>query len=201
EAVFARCISAQKEARGRASLTLGTKTGRYSGDIKGFCDDLGRALYAAKIVSYTQGFMLLLQAGRANGWELDLSAIARIWRKGCIIRSVFLDRIAEAFAARQAPEALMLAPYFKDALNKSERAWRTVCKTGVELKIALPAMSGALMFFDAYRCDRSGANMLQAQRDYFGAHAYERIDRPRGEFFHTDWTGHGGTTASGVYGA
>ena len=153
-----------------------------------FLPALGDALYSAKIVSYAQGFSLLQEASKANGWALDCGKIARIWRGGCIIRSVFLDSIYDAFSAEgPAPANLMLAPFFRDALAARQGAWRRVVCAAVEAGLPVPALSSALAYYDSYRCSRSGANLLQAQRDYFGAHTYERIDRPRGEFFHTEW--------------
>ncbi len=152
--------------------------------LPALCD----ALYAAKIVSYAQGFSLLQEASKAYGWALDCGKIARIWRGGCIIRSVFLDSIHDAFSAEvAAPANLMLAPFFRDALAARQGAWRRVVCAAVEAGLPVPALSSALAYYDSYRCSRSGANLLQAQRDYFGAHTYERIDRPRGEFFHTEW--------------
>ena len=164
------------------------REGRWYGGATALLADLGDALYAAKIVSYAQGFSLLQEASKAYGWALDCGKIARIWRGGCIIRSVFLDSIYDAFSAEgPAPANLMLAPFFRDALAARQGAWRRVVCAAVEAGLPVPALSSALAYYDSYRCSRSGANLLQAQRDYFGAHTYERIDRPRGEFFHMEW--------------
>ena len=164
------------------------REGRWYGGATALLADLGDALYAAKIVSYAQGFSLLQEASKAYGWALDCGKIARIWRGGCIIRSVFLDSIYDAFSAEgPAPANLMLAPFFRDALAARQGAWRRVVCAAVEAGLPVPALSSALAYYDSYRCSRSGANLLQAQRDYFGAHTYERIDRPRGDFFHTEW--------------
>ena len=195
EAVFARCLSARKEERVAASAVLAGPDCHFerSREISGgFLDDLRDALLAAKIVSYAQGFSLLQAASEAHGWGLDCGTIARIWRGGCIIRSVFLDSIHDAFAGgstmpSQGPRNLMLAPYFRERLAACQGAWRRVVCAAVEAGIPIPALSSALSYYDSYRCPRSGANLLQAQRDYFGAHTYERTDRPRGEFFHTEW--------------
>ncbi len=199
EAVFARCLSALKEERVAASKVLRGPKAKFSGERKGFIDDLRRALYASKIVSYAQGYQLMGAAAAEYGWNLNYGGIALMWRGGCINRSVFLGKIKEAFDRNKELSNLLVDPFFKDAVEEAQGSWRRVVTRAVELGIAIPAMSSALMFYDGYRSGRLPANLLQAQRDYFGAHTYERVDRPRGEFFHTNWTGHGGTTAASTY--
>ena len=199
EAVFARCLSALKEERVAASEVLHGPKAEFSGERKGFIDDLRRALYASKIVSYAQGYQLMRAAAAEYGWNLNYGGIALMWRGGCIIRSVFLGKIKEAFDRNRELSNLLLDPFFKDAVEEAQDSWRRVVTRAVELGIPIPAMSSALTFYDGYRSGRLPANLLQAQRDYFGAHTYERVDRPRGEFFHTNWTGHGGTTAASTY--
>jgi 6-phosphogluconate dehydrogenase len=200
EAVFARCLSALKDERVDAAQTLPGPGAGFDGDREQFIDDLRQTLYAAKIISYAQGFALLRAAAQEYGWQLDFGNVALLWRAGCIIRSVFLARIKEAYQRQPDLANLVLAPFFADALRDAQGAWRRVSCTAIQLGIALPGITAALSYYDGYRCTRSPANLLQAQRDYFGAHTYERVDRPRGEFFHTDWTGRGGTTTSGSYG-
>jgi 6-phosphogluconate dehydrogenase len=187
EAVFARALSARRDERLRAATQLGSLTGPPVKVDNNSVAAIHDALYAAKIISYAQGFMLLKDAAEAFGWHLDYQGIALIWRGGCIIRSVFLNDIAQAFEADAGLESLLLAPFFTGQLGKSEAGWRQAVILGVKLGIPLPALSSALAFFDGYRCSSLPANLLQAQRDYFGAHTYERIDQPRGTFFHTDW--------------
>ncbi|RIK81306.1 MAG: phosphogluconate dehydrogenase (NADP(+)-dependent, decarboxylating) [Planctomycetota bacterium] len=187
EAVYARCLSALKEARVRASKVLKGPSARYEGDRKAFIEHVRQALYASKIASYAQGYVQLQAAAKEHNWPLDYGNIAMLWRGGCIIRARFLDRIKEAFAADKNLENLLLAPYFREAIDKAQAAWRHVVSTAVTLGIPTPAFTTALAYYDGYRRDRLPANLLQAQRDYFGAHTYERIDKPRGEFFHTDW--------------
>jgi 6-phosphogluconate dehydrogenase len=199
EAVLARLVAAGLTERTTAAKAFTGPVGKIAGAKKAFCKDLGKALYASKIVSYTQGFLLLARASEAYHWNLDLGAVARIWRNGCIIRSAFLDRISQAYQGKGDVPALFLAPSFKEALQKNQLCWRRVCAAAVKKGIAIPAMSAALAFFDNYRCARSGANLLSAQRDYFGAHQYERVGQPRGQFFHTNWTGQGGKAASSIY--
>ncbi|MHC4213012.1 MAG: decarboxylating NADP(+)-dependent phosphogluconate dehydrogenase [Planctomycetota bacterium] len=199
EAVFARCLSALKEERVKASKILSGPEPNYTGDKKAFVDDLRQALYASKIVSYAQGYQLMQAAAEEYKWNLNYGGIALMWRGGCIIRSAFLGKIKEAFDRKGDLENLLLDPFFKDAVEKAQPAWRRVVKTAVDLGIPIPAMSSALAFYDGYRSGRLPANLLQAQRDYFGAHTYERVDKPRGEFFHTNWTGRGGTTAASTY--
>ena len=157
------------------------------------------ALYASKIISYAQGYMLMREAAKEYGWNLSYGDIALMWRGGCIIRSRFLGNIKQAFDRNPALENLLLDDFFTTAVKSAESGWRKACMLGIELAIPLPAMASALSFFDGYRRGRLPANLLQAQRDYFGAHTYERTDRPRGEFFHTDWTGEGGDAASTRY--
>jgi 6-phosphogluconate dehydrogenase len=198
EAVFARSLSALKAERVAASKQLAGPDSRFQGDRQSFVEDVGRALYAAKISSYAQGFMLLAAAAAEHGWSLDMGRVATLWRGGCIIRSRFLNDIRDAYAEKPALENLLLAPYFRDAVVGAQGAWRRVVAEGVRLGIAMPAFTAALAFFDGYRRARLPANLIQAQRDFFGAHTFERTDRPRGEFSHFDWTGHGIAT-SGSY--
>jgi 6-phosphogluconate dehydrogenase len=199
EAVFARSLSALKEERVAASRALSGPMASFDGDRRAFVDDLREALYAAKMVSYTQGYMLMRAAASEYGWNLNYGGIALMWRGGCIIRSVFLGKIKEAFDRNPALSNLLLDPYFKSQVEAAQSAWRRVVAQAVELGIPVPAMSSALAFYDGYRHERLPANLLQAQRDYFGAHTYERIDRPRGQFFHTNWTGTGGAVTAGTY--
>jgi len=199
EAVFARSLSALKEERVAASKALSGPTASFDGDRRAFVDDLCEALYAAKIVSYTQGYMLMRAAAAEYGWNLNYGGIALMWRGGCIIRSVFLGKIKEAFDHNLALSNLLLDPYFKDQVEAAQTAWRRVVAKAVELGIPVPATSSALAFYDGYRHGRLPANLLQAQRDYFGAHTYERVDKPRGQFFHTNWTGTGGAVTAGTY--
>ena len=199
EAVFARCLSAIKEERVAASKTLTGRVTPFTGDKKAFVNDLRQALFASKIVSYAQGYQLMRAAAATYGWNLNYGGIALMWRGGCIIRSVFLGKIKEAFDRNPGLENLLLDPFFADIVQKSQDAWRRVIVKAVEMGIPVPALASALNFFDGYRSDRLPANLLQAQRDYFGAHTYERVDKPRGEFFHTNWTGRGGDTAASTY--
>ncbi len=199
EAVFSRCLSAIKDERVDAAKVLKGETSTFSGDKAAFVNDLRDALYASKIVSYAQGYQLMRAAAEENGWNLNYGGIALMWRGGCIIRSAFLGEIKKAFDKNPELVNLLLDPFFVDAVAKAQAGWRRVVVSAVELGIPVPAISSALAYFDGYRCDRLPANLLQAQRDYFGAHTYERVDKPRGEFFHTNWTGRGGTTASSTY--
>jgi 6-phosphogluconate dehydrogenase len=199
EAVFARCLSAIKDERVAASRELKGPTAQFRGDKPAFIKQLHDAVYAAKICSYAQGFQLLRAASKEYGWGFKFGEIASIWRGGCIIRAQFLDRIRNAYDANPNLANLLLDPYFKDVVTSAQDAWRTVIKMAVDLGIPVPAMGNSLNYYDSYRSDRLPANLLQAQRDYFGAHLYERVDKPRGEFFHTDWTGSGGRTASSAY--
>ena len=199
EAVFARCLSALKEERVAASKALPGPTDRFQGDRAAFIDDVRQALYASKIVSYAQGYQLIRAVANVQGWNLNYGGIALIWRGGCIIRSVFLGDIKKAYDRDPKLVNLLLDPFFRDAASKALPAWRRTLVTAVNLGIPMPATSAALAYYDGYRCERLPANLLQAQRDYFGAHTYERVDRPRGQFFHTNWTGRGGETASSSY--
>ncbi len=199
EAVFARCLSAQKEERVTASKILNGPTKKFSGDKKAFIEDIRKALFASKIVSYTQGYVLMKEAAKEYGWNLNNGGIALMWRGGCIIRSVFLGKIKEAFDKNPELSNLLLDSYFKDKIEATQESWRRVVATALTNGIPVPAFTTALCYYDGYRSERLPANLLQAQRDYFGAHTYERIDRPRGEFFHTNWTGKGGDTASSTY--
>jgi 6-phosphogluconate dehydrogenase len=200
ESVFARCLSALKAERVEASKILeGPAAKTVDGDRAAFIEDVRRALYCSKIVSYAQGYMLLRAAAKENGWNLNMGGIALMWRGGCIIRSRFLGKIKEAFDKDKEIENLLLDSFFYGALNQYQASWRQALVHAVEMGVPTPAFSTALAFFDGYRTARLPANLLQAQRDYFGAHTYERIDRPRGEFFHTNWTGHGGRVSSTTY--
>ncbi len=199
ESVFARCLSAQKDTREAASALFPAARKPFAGDPEEWLPRLRDALYAAKIVSYAQGFELLRLASVTNGWNLDFASIARIWRGGCIIRSVFLDRIADAFASEKDLPNLALSRYFSGELLGAEPGWRETVGAAITAALPVPALASALSWFDGFRSAKLPANLLQAQRDYFGAHTYERTDRPRGETFHTDWTGHGGATTSGTY--
>jgi 6-phosphogluconate dehydrogenase len=187
QAVYARGLSAMKEARVRASETLHGPSGKYRGDRSEFIEQIRHALYASKICSYAQGFVQLQAAAVEHDWPLKFGPIALLWRGGCIIRAVFLERIKEAFDADPGLENLLLAPYFKEVVEKAQPAWRKVVTTAVELGIPVPAFSAALGYYDSYRSARLPANLLQAQRDYFGAHTYRRIDKPGEGPFHTDW--------------
>ena len=199
EAVFARCLSALKEERVAASKVLEGQVSAFDGDKQAFVDDLRQALYASKIISYAQGYQLMRAAAADYGWNLNYGGIALMWRGGCIIRSAFLGKIKEAFDSTPDLDNLLLDPFFAEAVQQAQPAWRRVVTMAVNMGIPVPAMSTALAFFDGYRTDRLPANLLQAQRDYFGAHTYERVDKPRGEFFHTNWTGRGGDTAASTY--
>ncbi len=201
EAVFSRFLSSLKDERVGASAVLGSTTPSYEGDAAGLVADLAEALYASKIVSYTQGYMLMRAMSEESGWNLAYGPIALMWREGCIIRARFLDDIMRAYEEDPGLANLLLDPFFKEAIKEAEAAWRRVVSTAVSLGIPVPAMSSALAFFDGYRRETLPANLLQAQRDYFGAHTYERVDRPRGEAFHTNWTGEGGDVTAGTYDA
>jgi len=199
EAVFSRCLSAIKEERVAASKVLTGPTPKFEGDKQVFINDIRKALFAAKIVSYAQGYTLMRAAAKTYGWNLNYGGIALMWRGGCIIRSVFLGKIKEAFDNNPALTNLLLDPYFKGIIDDAQAGWRRVCAAAMTNGIPVPAMSTALSYYDGYRCEKLPANLLQAQRDYFGAHTYERLDHPRGEFFHTNWTGHGGSTSASTY--
>ncbi len=199
EAVFSRCLSAIKQERVDASSVLHGPVPTFKGNKKEFLNDLKDALYASKIVSYAQGYALMKAAAHEYGWDLNYGGIALMWRGGCIIRSAFLGRIKEAFENNSSINNLLLDPFFRDKIEKAQKGWRNVVATAATNGIPTPAISSALGYYDGYRCEKLPANLLQAQRDYFGAHTYERTDRPRGEFFHTNWTGRGGTTSSTTY--
>ncbi len=201
EAVFARFLSAIKDQRLAASKVLPGPSAEFTGDKAQFIRDLEGAVYAAKIISYTQGYMLMQDAARSYNWNLNYGGVALMWREGCIIRSAFLGEIQKAYAKNSALANLLLDDYFSAAVIEAQRSWREVVATGIKHGIPLPIMSGALAFYDGYRSATLPANLLQAQRDYFGAHTYERVDRPRGEHFHTNWTGTGGDVTAGSYDA
>ena len=199
EAVFSRFLSALKNERTQASQSLDGPATAFDGDKTALLDDVRDALYAAKIVSYTQGYMLMRAAAEQYGWNLNYGGVALMWREGCIIRSAFLSKIQEAYQHNPDLLNLLLDPYFRDAVTTAQGAWRRMVAQAVMLGIPVPATSSALAFFDGYRTERLPANLLQAQRDYFGAHTYERLDQPRGEHFHTNWTGTGGNVTAGSY--
>jgi 6-phosphogluconate dehydrogenase len=188
EAVFARTLSAIKEERVYASGILRGPEHTFSGDRDDMVEQIRQALYASKICSYAQGFHLMRSADSEYGWKLNFGNIALLWRAGCIIRAGFLDKIKQAFETNPTLHNLLLDPYFREAIHRNQKAWRNVISMAVEQGIPVPAFSSALAYYDSYRSQRLPANLLQAQRDYFGAHTYERIDKPRGEFFHTNWT-------------
>ncbi len=199
ESVFSRCLSSIKDERIVASKILKGPKAQFSGDKKKFIDDIKKALFASKIVSYAQGYLLMREAAKEYGWNLNYGGIAMMWRGGCIIRSAFLGKIKEAFDKNPNLSNLLLDPYFTAKIEAAQSGWRNVIATSMLNGIPVPALATALNYFDGYRTERLPANLLQAQRDYFGAHTYERIDKPRGEFFHTNWTGRGGDTASSTY--
>jgi len=201
EAVFSRCLSALKDERVEASGIIKGPDTTFSGNREEFLGDLESALLASKIISYAQGFMLMREAAKEFGWKLNYGEIALMWRGGCIIRSVFLGKIKDAFDRKPDLKNLIIDDYFRKILEDAQASWRRVVSKAAELGIPVPAMSTALSFFDGYRTERLPANLLQAQRDYFGAHTYERIDEPRGKFFHTNWTGKGGDVSSSTYNA
>jgi 6-phosphogluconate dehydrogenase len=199
EAVFARCLSAIKEERVKASKVLTGPEVKFTSEKTEFIADLKEALYASKIVSYAQGYQLMRAAAKTYNWNFNYGGIALMWRGGCIIRSAFLKKIKEAFEKNTELENLLLDPFFKDAVVNAQESWRKVIVKAIELGIPMPAIGSALAYYDGYRSERLPANLLQAQRDYFGAHTYERVDKPRGEYFHTNWTGRGGNTSSTTY--
>lgn len=199
EAVFARCLSAIKDERIEASKKLKGPNIEFKGDKTLFVKKIEQALYASKMISYAQGFMLMKQAALDYGWKLNYGSIALMWRGGCIIRSKFLGKIKEAFDKNKDLKNLLLDDFFANEINQTEQAFREVVAEGVKLGIPLPCFSTALSFFDGYRSEKLPANLLQAQRDYFGAHTYERIDQPKGQYFHTNWTGTGGNVSSSSY--
>jgi 6-phosphogluconate dehydrogenase len=199
EAVFARCLSAQKDQRVEASKVISGPAIKFEGDKKAFIDDLRNALYASKIISYAQGYLLMREAAKEYGWKLNYGGIALMWRGGCIIRSSFLGNIKEAFDKNPELTNLLLDEYFRSTVDAAQAGWRRVAAAAIANGIPAPTITSALTYFDGFRTARLPANLLQAQRDYFGAHTYERTDKPRGEFFHTNWTGRGGNTASTTY--
>lgn len=199
EAVMARSLSALKEEREAAAKVLTGPQPQFNGDRQAFVEDIRRALYAAKIVSYAQGYALMRAASETYGWNLNYGGIALLWRGGCIIRSAFLEEIKKAFDRDPELTNLLVDPFFKSQLDRCQASWRRVCAAAISNGIPVPAFTSALSYYDGYRSARLPANLLQAQRDYFGAHTYERIDRPRGEFFHTNWTGQGGSTSATSY--
>lgn len=199
EAVFARCLSAVKDERVEASKILSGPEPKFDGDKKAFLNDLKNALFASKMVSYAQGYALMSAAAEEHNWELNYGGIALMWRGGCIIRSVFLNKIKEAYDNNPDLKNLLLDPFFKEKIEATQASWRRVVASAISNGVPVPALTTALAYFDGYRSERLPANLLQAQRDYFGAHMYERVDKPRGEFFHTNWTGRGGDTSSSTY--
>ncbi len=199
EAVFARCLSAQKDERVAAAKVLEGPARPAGLDRRATIEALEQALYASKLMSYAQGFALMDAMARESKWEINKGGVALMWRGGCIIRSVFLGKIKEAFDRDPQLANLLLDPYFREEVDRCQAGWRRACSAAIAGGIPLPAMTSALAYYDGYRSERLPANLLQAQRDYFGAHTYERVDRPRGQFFHTNWTGRGGTTASSSY--
>jgi 6-phosphogluconate dehydrogenase len=199
ESVFARCLSAQKDLRVKASKFLTGPEKHFRGDRNQFISDLKDALLGAKIISYAQGYDLMGEAAKEYKWTLNNGGIALMWRGGCIIRSAFLGKIKEAFDKNPKLEHLLLDEYFKVTIEKAQTGWRRVVASAIMHGVPAPCLAAALTYFDGFRSERLPANLLQAQRDYFGAHTYERIDKPRGEFFHTNWTGRGGDTASSTY--
>ena len=201
EAVFARCLSAIKSERVEAAKVFPKAIPAFEGDKTAFIECIRKALYASKIISYAQGYALMRTAAKTYGWNLNYGGIALMWRGGCIIRSVFLGRIKEAYDKDPALVNLLLDDYFAETIQSLVPAWREVVAYAVKAGIPMPAFSSALSYFDGYTTESLPANLLQAQRDYFGAHTYERIDQPRGRFFHTNWTGHGGNTAATTYNA
>jgi 6-phosphogluconate dehydrogenase len=202
ESVFARCLSALKDERVQASKVLsGPPKTKPVAEKKQFIEDVRRALYCSKMVSYAQGYMLLRAAEKDQGWHLNMGGIALMWRGGCIIRSVFLGNIKAAFDKKPDLANLLLDDFFASALNKYQASWRKAIIHAIEIGVPTPAISTALGFYDGYRTERLPANLLQAQRDFFGAHTYERVDKPRGEYFHTNWTGRGGRVSSTTYNA
>ncbi|MFA7491203.1 MAG: decarboxylating NADP(+)-dependent phosphogluconate dehydrogenase [Mariniphaga sp.] len=201
ESVFARCLSAQKDLRVQAAGAIKGPKGKFEGDRIQFLNDLKMALYGAKIISYAQGYNLMMEAASEYGWNLNYGGIALMWRGGCIIRSAFLGDIKKAFENNPKLPNLLLDPFFKEKVENAQEGWRRVSATALSFGIPVPAITSALCYFDGVRTERLPANLLQAQRDYFGAHTYERTDKPRGQFFHTNWTGRGGDTASSTYNA
>lgn len=201
EAVFARCLSALKEERMAASALLKGPEASFNGNPEEFIHFVRQALYSSKIISYAQGFMLMQEAAKEYKWHLNYGAIALMWRGGCIIRSSFLGKIKEAFTHNPQLKSLLLDPYFLTEIQQRQHGWREGVAIAAKLGISIPCFSTALAFYDGYRTARLPANLLQAQRDFFGAHTYERLDKPRGQYFHTNWTGTGGQVSAGSYNA
>jgi 6-phosphogluconate dehydrogenase len=199
EAVYSRCVSALKDERVAAAKKLKGPRPKISGDRAAFVEAIRLALYASKIISYAQGYMLMRAAAKEYGWNLNYGGVALMWRGGCIIRSRFLGKIKEAYDTHPHLTNLLVADFFKNVLNDYQASWRRAIVQAIDYGVPTPAFSTALAFYDGFRTARLPANLLQAQRDFFGAHTYERIDKPRGEFFHTNWTGHGGRVSSGTY--
>jgi 6-phosphogluconate dehydrogenase len=201
EAVFARCLSAAKEERMAASKLFNGPQIKWTGDKQAFINAIRDSVFATKLMSYTQGYLLMREAAKTFNWSLNYGGIALMWRGGCIIRSKFLGKIKEAFDKNPNLQNLLFDPYFKEKINQCQKGWREVVSSSVLHGIPLPGISAALAYYDGLRTEKLPANLLQAQRDYFGAHTYEKIDQPRGKFFHTNWTGKGGTTSSSSYNA
>lgn len=199
EAVFARCLSAMKEERAAAAKVFPKEIPAFTGDKAAFIENIRKALYASKIISYAQGYTLMRTAAKTYNWNLNYGGIALMWRGGCIIRSVFLGKIKEAYDKDPNLVNLLMDDYFGETIKGLVPAWREVVAYAAKDGIPMPAFSSALSYFDGYTTASLPANLLQAQRDYFGAHTYERIDQPRGQFFHTNWTGHGGSTTANTY--
>jgi 6-phosphogluconate dehydrogenase len=199
EAVFGRCLSAAKNERVRAAEIFSSPGLNMPSDKTDFVKDIEKALYASKIVSYAQGYLLMREAAKEYKWNLNYGGIALMWRGGCIIRSVFLGKIKEAFDRKPDLDNILLDPFFSKIIEEAQDSWRRVVSAAVSGGVPTPAFASALAYFDGYRSERLPANLLQAQRDYFGAHTYERLDKPKGEFFHTNWTGHGGSTSASTY--
>jgi 6-phosphogluconate dehydrogenase len=199
EAVFSRCLSAMKDERVAASKVLSGPRPSFTVDKAQFVGYLKQALYASKLISYAQGYSLMRAAAQEYKWDLNYGGIALMWRGGCIIRSVFLNKIKDAFDLNHDLANLLLDPFFIETISKSQNGWRQVVATAQLNGIPIPTLSTALNYYDGYRTEFLPANLLQAQRDYFGAHTYERFDQPRGQFFHTNWTGRGGDTSSSTY--
>jgi 6-phosphogluconate dehydrogenase len=202
ESVFARCLSALKDERVAASKILeGPKKTKTVSEKAAFIEDVRRALFCSKLISYAQGYMLLRAAAQEQGWHLNMGGIALMWRGGCIIRSAFLGNIKAAYDKNPQLLNLLMDDFFSGVLNKYQAGWRKAIIHAIEIGVPTPAFSTALAFYDGYRTERLPANLLQAQRDFFGAHTYERVDKPRGQFFHTNWTGRGGRVSSSTYNA
>jgi len=201
EAVFARCLSSLKEERVNASKIFPPPQSNWDGNKQAFINSVRDSVFASKLVSYAQGYLLMRSAAEEFKWTLNYGGIALMWRGGCIIRSKFLGKIKDAFDSNPKLQNLLFDPYFQEKIKACQKGWREIVAAGVLHGIPLPGISAALAYFDGLRTERLPANLLQAQRDFFGAHTYERIDQPRGKFFHTNWTGRGGTTSSSTYNA